>query len=344
MFQAGWSASNSFMAKKAKIAQNIFFLLGALALGIMIYTTGIGNIWRDIMRTGWWFVPIIGLWVVVYLINAYSFYIIIRDGSPETEGIRFSRIFKLVISGFAINYVTPFGLMGGEPYKIIELQPVLGIQKATSSVLLSTMMHIVSHFIFWMVSIPLLLFLVPVLSDVVELGIILSSGTSFLLLFWAFRVYTRGGVNRALRIGSRLPYIGKRLRAYRSQNQDKVDQMDTLIADLYKNRKRDFITSLLLELFSRFFLCIEVILMMQAVGNPITYGQSVLIESIQSLIGNLLFFMPMQMGSREGGIVIVYGLLSIPLAYGVFVSLCKRIRELFWILVGILLIKINRSN
>lgn len=332
------------MAKKTNIAQNIFFLLGVLALGVMIYKTGIDNILQDIKQTGLWFIPIIGLWVIVYLINTLSFNIIIQDGSPEAKKVGFFRLFKLVISGFAINYITPFGLMGGEPYKIIELQHTLGVQKATSSVLLSTMMHFVSHFIFWMVSIPLLLFLVPVLSDVVELGMILSSGTSFLLLLWAFRIYTRGGVNRAIVLGSRLPFIGKSLRAYRNQNQEKIDQMDTLIAGLYKNRKKDFITSLLLELFSRFFLCIEVLLMMQAIGNPITFGQSVLIESIQSLVGNLLFFMPMQMGSREGGIVIVFGILSLPLSYGVFVSLCKRIRELFWILVGIVLIKINRSS
>jgi len=39
-------------------------------------------------------------------------------------------------------------------------------------------------------------------------------------------------------------------------------------------------------------------LMMQAVGWPISFGQSVLIEAIQTLVGNLLFFMPMQMGTR----------------------------------------------
>ncbi len=331
------------MVKKAKIAQNIFFLLGALALGFMIYKTGIDNILNDIRQTGWWFVPIIGLWVVVYLLNAYSFYIIMQDGSEETKQIGFLRLFKLVISGFAINYITPFGLMGGEPYKIIELQSTVGIQKATSSVLLSTMMHIVSHFIFWMVSIPLLLFLVPVLSKVVELGIIFSSALSFLLLFWAYRVYTRGGVDRALMLGSRLPFVGKSLTACRKQHQEKIDQMDALIADLYRSRKKDFMVSLSLELFSRFFICLEVILMMQAVGMPITYGKSVLIESIQSLVANLLFFMPMQMGSREGGIVIVFGILSLPLSFGVFVSLCKRIRELFWTLVGVLLIKVRHD-
>ncbi len=328
--------------KKAKIAKNIFFILGALALGIMIYSIGLNNILRDMKETGWWYLPIIGMWVLIYLINTLSLYIILRDGSEETKSVGFFRLFKLTISGFAINYITPFGLMGGEPYKIIELQPQLGIQKATSSVLLSTMMHFVAHFFFWMVSIPLLLFLVPVLSDSVEIGIIISTGTTFLLLLWAYRVYTRGGVNRALIIASRLPFIGKKIRAYRESNQEKINKMDELISDLYKNRKKDFFISLSLEFFARILICVEVILMMQAIKQPITFGQSVLIESLQSLISNLFFFMPMQMGAREGGFVVVYGILSIPLAYGVFVSLCKRIRELFWTVVGVVLIKISR--
>lgn len=48
------------------------------------------------------------------------------------------------------------------------------------------------------------------------------------------------------------------------------------------------------------------------------------------------------MGAREGSFVIIYGILSIPVAYGVFVSLCKRIRELFWTLIGVLLIKAEK--
>ena len=328
--------------KKAKLAKNIFFILGALALGIMVYSIGLNNIWRDMKQTGWWYIPIIGMWIFVYIINTLSLYIILRDGSEETKKIGFFRLFKLTISGFAINYITPFGLMGGEPYKIIELQPDLGIQKSTSSVLLGTMMRIVAHFIFWMVSIPLLIFLVPVLSDSVEIGIMITTGITFLLLLWAYRIYTRGGVNRALIISSRLPFIGKKIKAYRTNNQEKISQMDELISDLYKNRKRDFFLSLSFEFIARILVCVEVILMMQAIKQPITFGESVLIESLQSLISNLFFFMPMQMGAREGGFVIVYGMLSIPLAYGVFVSICKRIRELFWTLIGVVLIKVNR--
>lgn len=331
------------MKKKAKIAQNIFFIIGVIVLGIMIYKIGIEVIWSNIKQVGWWFVPILSLWIIVYIINTLSFCVILRDGDPNTEKLGFMQLFKITVSGNAINHITPFGLMGGEPYKIIVLQPVLGIEKATSSVLLSTMMRFVAHFIYWIISIPLLFFLVPVVSDSVEIAIIISGGMTFLLLLWAYRVYTRGGVNRALMIAGRLPFIGKRIRAYRKQHQSKIEHMDTLIADLYQNRKKDFITSLLLEFSTRFIICIEVIFMMKAIGDPITYGQSVLIESIQSLIANLFFFMPMQLGAREGGFAAVFGILSMPVALGVFVSLCNRIREIFWVLAGVLLIKVGRN-
>lgn len=330
------------MGNKTRIAKNSFFILGALALGIMIYKIGFDNIWNDIKQTGWWYVPILGMWIVVYLMNTLSFYIILRDGTPETKNVSFIRLFKLTVSGFAINYITPFGLMGGEPYKIIELKQDIGIQKATSSVLLATMMHFVSHFIFWVVTIPMLFFLVPVISDSIEIGLIISGGTAFLLLLWAYRIYTKGGVNRTLIISSRLPFIGKKIKIYKRQHQDKISQMDVLIADLFNNRKKDFIASLLIEFIARILICVEIILMMKAINIPITFVQSVLIESIQSLISNLFFFMPMQMGTREGGFVIIYGILSIPVAYGVFVSISKRMRELFWTVIGILLIKAEK--
>ena len=331
------------MHKKTKILRNLFFLLGGLALGVLIYKTGVNNILDNIKQTGWWFAPIIGMWVIVYLANTCSIYIILNDGGQEAKQVGFLRLFQLIVSSFAITYMTPLGMIGGEPYKVIELKRSVGIQKATSAVLLSTMMRLVSHFIFWMGSIPLLLFFVPVLSGLMEWVITLVSLISVLFLFWAFRVYTKGGVERTIRKSVGLPFMGRRARAFYRHNREKLHQMDDLIADLYRNRKKDFVLSLGLELFARFFMCVEVILIMQAIGSPVSFGQGVLIESIQSLVSNLFFFMPMQMGAREGGFVIVYGILSLPAAYGVFVSLCKRIRELFWTMVGLLLIRIKRD-
>lgn len=205
-------------------------------------------------------------------------------------------------------------------------------------------MHIVSHFIFWIISIPLLFLVVPNIAPTLRIILTIGGVASFLLLYWSFTVYSKGFIVKALTILSRLPFIGRKVRAYYRLHEDKIKQMDYLIADLYKNRKKDFIKSLSVELASRYVQCIEIIFMLFAIGVPITFTKSVIVESIQSLVGNLFFFMPMQLGAREGGFIIVFGLLALPAAHGVYVSLCMRIRELIWSAIGIGIIKLNRKK
>lgn len=329
---------------KTKIATNIFLVIGLVILGFMVHKIGIDIIWTNIKLTKWWFLAIVGTWGLVYLVNTFSFHTIIQDGSEEARTVSFIKTFRLVISGYAINQITPLGLLGGEPYRIMKLRENLGVQKATSSVLLYMMMHIVSHFIFWMISIPLLLLIVPNISSTIRIILVIVAIASLLLLYWSFTVYSKGFIVKALTIASKLPFIGKRVKIYYHQHSEKIEQMDFLIADLYKNRKKDFIKSLSIELLSRYVQCIEIIFMMYAIGFPVSFSESVLIESVQSLVGNLFFFMPMQLGAREGGFVIVFGLLSLAAAHGVYVSLCMRIRELVWSIIGLGLIKIEPGN
>lgn len=332
------------MTRKMKLIRNIFFFLGLLILFFMIYKIGLSAIFDNLKKTGWWFLAIIGLWGLVYLVNAAAFHIIIRDGSEEAKTVKFWRTLKLTISGYAINYITPFGLLGGEPYRIIELQDFIGGRKATSSVVLYAMMHFASHFIFWMFSVPLFLLIVPKISPAIQIVLWAIIIGSILLLVWAFHVFNHGIIRHALWVGARLPFVGKRIRTYRTTHAKKVEEMDILIANLYKNRKGDFFTSLGLELFSRYFLSIEVVIMMFSISVPIGYIPSVLTEAFSSLFANLLFFTPMQLGTREGGFALAFGILALPAAYGVYVSLCSRIRELFWTIVGIGLVKFKPSR
>ena len=332
------------MAKKSKIAINLFFVLGILILAWMLYRIGFDTIIANLRKTGWWFAAMIGLWGLIYLVNAVSFHTIIRDGSPEAKKVSYWRTLKLTITGYAINYITPFGLMGGEPYKVIELKEDVGIQKATSSVLLYTMMHFVSHFIFWMVSIPMLLFVVPVISFSVKIILIVAVVASMSLLYWSFTVYTRGFVSRGLSLGGKLPFFGRRIKAYKEKHIEKIIQMDELIADLYKNRKKDFTISLSLELLARYIMCIEIILAMFPIGYPVTLSQSIIAESIGTMVSNLFFFMPLQLSAREGGFALAFGILAIPAAHGVYVSLCMRIREIVWTLIGLGLIRVKRKK
>ena len=113
--------------------RNIFLIFGIVAIVVMLCTFDMeyDELLANLRRAGIWLPAVIGLWVIIYLFNTLSWYIIIRDGKKGTP-IPFWKVYKLTVSGFALNYATPVGLMGGEPYRIMELTPYVGASKATS--------------------------------------------------------------------------------------------------------------------------------------------------------------------------------------------------------------------
>lgn len=116
--------------------RNVFLAIGVVAIIIMLCTSDLSysELWDNVRRAGYWFPAVILLWVFLYLANAWSWSVIIHDGAAPK--VPFLKIYKYTISGYALNYVTPVGLLGGEPYRIMELTPYVGAAKATSSVIL----------------------------------------------------------------------------------------------------------------------------------------------------------------------------------------------------------------
>jgi hypothetical protein len=79
-------------------------------------------------------------------------------------------------------------------------------------------------------------------------------------------------------------------------------------------------------------------------GLLLTFLHSFLIVSFTTLFANLIGFLPMQLGVQEGGFVLSIAALGLSAALGIFVSIICRVREIFWILVGILLMKIDKQQ
>ena len=114
--------------------QNGFFIFGLTVLVIMVSQLDFHQVWQGINRAGYWFLAVILLWFVLYIFNTSAWWIIIR--SLSREKISFWWLYKVTVSGFALNYATPGGMMGGEPYRVMSLAPKIGTEKASASVIL----------------------------------------------------------------------------------------------------------------------------------------------------------------------------------------------------------------
>lgn len=331
------------MNRKVKIVRDLFFIIGIAVLIWMIHRVGIDNIWENIKDTGWWFLAVIGVWAIVYSFNGLAFHVILR-GAKATKKISLLRKIKLMISGFAINSMTPIGLLGGEPYKVIELKEDIGIDQATSGILLSTMMHFLAHFIFWMVSVPIFIFVVPVIPFGIKIilwGVVIGA---LMLTYWAFSVFRKGLIKQALAVATKIPFVKKKVKVYAIQHAERIAEMDSLTADLFMNRKKDFFLALSFEVVARFLSSIEIMFMAIPIGHHLSFFECVIVAAFSSLFANILFFSPMQLGTREGGFGIAFSMLTIPLGVGVYVGLITRIREMFWIMVGVILMRIKPAK
>lgn len=324
--------------------RNLFLAFGIVAVIIMLFTFDVSydELLGNLKRAGIYLPLVLLLWLFVYLINTLSWYVIIRSSGP-VNGLSFSRLYKFTVSGFALNYVTPVGLMGGEPYRIMELTPYLGVERASSSVILYVMMHIFSHFGLWLSSVAIYACFYPVGWG---MGVVLSLITVLCLLLSIVFVkgYRNGMAVACVRLGSHIPFLKQRAIRFSQTHKEKLENIDSQIALLHQQRKSTFYGALSLEFVARVVSCLEVWLIMNVLTTHVSFVSCVLIVAFSSLLANLLFFLPMQLGGREGGFALAVGGLSISGAFGVYTALITRVRELFWIVIGLALMKIGNKK
>lgn len=205
------------------------------------------------------------------------------------------------------------------------------------------MMHIFSHFWFWFLSIFLFIAFNPV---GLSMGILLTVIGAFCILaiYFFSRGYKTGMAQKGIRLLTHIPFVKGWAQRFAESKKETLEQIDSQIALLHQQHKRTFYSSLLFELSARILQSFEIYLILKAFNAEVGIVDSILILAFSSLFSNLLFFTPMQLGSREGGLALAVDGLHLTGALGVYTGLITRLRELVWIAIGILLIKIGNKN
>ncbi|MCR5680711.1 MAG: flippase-like domain-containing protein [Prevotella sp.] len=333
--------------------QNGFLIFGLVVLALMVSQLDFKEVWDGINRAGYWFLAVVLLWAVLYVFNTGAWYIIIRSQEHHAatavpdEGknvkINFFWLYKITVSGFALNYATPGGLMGGEPYRIMSLSPLIGTERATSSVLLYVMTHIFSHFWFWLLSCVLYVVTQPMN---VGMGILIASVAAFCLTaIWFFlKGYKRGIAMSGMRLLSHIPLVKRWAKRFFDSHAEQLSTIDSQIAALHSQNPRTFFAAVFLELSCRVVSALEIFFILLVIMPSANYLQCILILAFTSLFANMLFFIPLQLGGREGGFLLSAKGLAIGASEGIFVALLVRLREIIWTALGLLLIKLEKKQ
>lgn len=325
--------------------RNIFLLFGIGAIIVMLCTFEVDYsvLCDHLVRAGLYLPAVIGVWIFVYAFNARAFQIIVNSGK-HTKHLSFKHAYKLTVSGFAFSYTTPFGF-GGGPYRVMELSSYIGVPRAMSSVVLYSMMHIFSHICLW--STAAVLFAVVYTEKMTPLLWSLFAAYVALLVVVVFifhLCYKRGVIVKLFKPLLHVPLAKRWARKFYANHAEDMQKVDDNIAYLH-SQPRAFYSSLLFEYVARVINALEYYFILLSLGVSLTFWDALLVLAFSSLVGNILFFLPMQLGAREGGLSLIVKILGLSApGLGVITSLYTRVRELVWIFIGVGLVKVGNKR
>ena len=325
-----------------KYIRHLFFLIGIVAILVMVvgFDLSFESLKSLLNRVGIYFPLALLLWVIIYAINTLSWRQLLN--SLDSRTIPWCELYKFTVSGFAINYITPGGLNGGEPYRILELREYVGTTRATSSTLLYVIIHIGSHLLFW--ALGAIMLMVKGLSTTYAIGALLVIVVALCLLY-AFHLLMKNGVTDFFTLLLlKLPWLGKYIYKFKEKNRNILLLIDQEVREVYTHRPCNFYSAFGLEFLARIVGCLEISFFLMPLMGTTNFLYSYLIIAIASLMGNLLFFLPMQLGGREGGFTLAFTILHLSPQYGLFVGLLVRLRELVWIGIGVFLIQMGKRR
>jgi hypothetical protein len=315
------------VSRKLRLA---IFAAGLLLFAWLVARAGPEALLADARRVGWMILPIVLVYAVVYFGFATTWWLTLGDAAQRP---RLATIYRISVSGFALNYLTPFVNLGGEPYKAAAVSGAVGGRRAAGSVVVYNVLHALSHVLIWLLAILLALVLLP-RSPLLTTALVVVGAALLTLLGIMIAARRTGILVPVVAVLRWIPFT-RRLRAAVEARREALSEVDGHILGFFRARPGRFLLALGVDMASRAFSYLEFWLIFLAVGAAQPLWKAFVLGGFSTLSLNLLFFVPFEMGSREGSLVLLVQLFGLPAALGVFTVIVNRLRQVVWIAVGL---------
>jgi uncharacterized protein (TIRG00374 family) len=321
------------MARTVKATNVVFFVVGLGLFTFLVAEFGLDQILANVHKAGWSLLYVVFVWAGIYLLNTAAWRLVLGSGGAM---ISFGRLFMVTVSGFVINYITPVIALGGEPYKVSALAGSLGQGRSVSAVVLYRMVHLLGHMFLLLTGVlAALLFLS--LGAGVNAGLCVAGVLIALVIAVTMLGHRYGVFARLITVVKAVPFMG-RAAAKLAAHEASLAEMDRALTEVYHERRGALYGAVFLEYLSRALMGVEVYLILHGVGVEVSLPSALFLYLAYSIVINVMFFIPMNLGAREGGLYLGLESLALTPLLGVYLGIVMRIREFFWILLGLLFI------
>ena len=314
-------------------------LLGVSLLGYLVFRTGVGNIVQHTKQVGWGLALVFALGGVAHLVKTWAWRLTFQC---DLSKVSLARSFALrLISEAAAMFGLP-GQVLGEATRVSLLGPSVPVANRISAATLDRGLYTATAAMVSVVGMLAALVILP-LSHRWRLYALLFAGVVALsLLLVAVAMLRRWPLLSApARALGRVPGF----RTWLDREQSVVDSAEENLLGFYHEAPKAFWGALSLNLLSQALAVLEVYLLLRFMGVRISFLGAFVLEAFTKFINVIGAINPGNVGTYEGGNMIVTKLFGVTSAAGLTLGLCRRARTLFWAGIGALcLIGMSKSS
>lgn len=302
---------------------------GFALLGWTCRAVGWENLSANLRLMSWAWTWLLPVYALVYAFNTAGW----EYAFPRRVRVPFPDLFLIRIIGESLNAVLPASAsLGGEPVKVALLERRHGVpaSEAYASALIvhttlwvSLNLFVIGGLLVTRESMPLTSFL----RDAV-LIFLLVLGAGGIFLFWGLHA---GVFMAAYRLGERFGWWGiegeKKLARYAALDED--------IRAFYRENRARFLLSSSCNFAAWLASSLEILIVARVLGLPFGFFEAWLVQALIQAVRMFTFFVPGSVGTQEGGIVLLFSHFGLPAPAGLALAVSLRLREIFWIAIGL---------
>jgi len=313
--------------------ERVLLAAGIVLFVVLLWQLGVDTVGENLLLIGWGFVPILGQEIGAIVANTLGW----RWAFPaDRRNIAFWLLAEARLAGDAINNVTPTATMGGELIRARMLGGAVDSSSLWASVVIAKITQAAGQIVFIFAGFLLVIestHLPPGIARALLIGLgLIGTGIAVAVVLQRRGMFVFGA-ELARRVGLPVPaHLDERLK-----------KLDDEVARFHRD-PRAFLASTAWFLVGWLFGVVEVWLILHFLGIGADWRRALTIEILSTSIDAILFFVPAKVGTQEGGKALIFSILQLDPAKGFALGIARRIRELFWSMVGLLLLSRQQAR
>ena len=323
-------------------------ILGILLFVYLIHRAGPAKLLASMVALGWGLALVIAWGGVAHILKTWAWRLTLLDGKYQ---VSFARMLGLRLSSEAVGQLGGLAQLFGEGLRVSLLGPAIPLSQGIASVTIDRAFFVVSAVVVSFLGLSAVLMVLPLPHKLVLYAIVFACVLLGFVLLSAIAIRNRWPLfSRTGEVLGRIRYLKPLIDRKRAL----IHSVEESLLDFYHSTPKAFWASLLLNLACHAAAIVEVYLIVWLMGAKLTLFGGLAIEALTKLVNIAGTFNPGNIGTYEGGNMLIAKMFGLTAAAGLTLAFARRLRALFWTGVGILCLiglsnrtkreKINETN